>query len=236
VANQHHLDPNEAFAELGRTKIEGNRSRRRSEQIADLDKRTIVGVDEASVALVRGKNAYTEAYTGALALTLDEWRYAEGSGICLDATTSGATLSVKDSLERPAGRATSPHAIEAGVRSSLSVGMPVQEAITGALNLYATKPDTFDEEAMLVAQTFSGYAAVALANAHLYDATATLAQHMQADGESGRDRAGQGHHRGRAALHRGRGLRHLEQAVAGHEPQGARGRMTLVAGAHRPRR
>jgi AmiR/NasT family two-component response regulator len=32
----------------------------------------------------------------------------------------------------------------------------------------------------VVAQTFAGYAAVALANAHLYDAQATLAQHMQA--------------------------------------------------------
>jgi AmiR/NasT family two-component response regulator len=31
-----------------------------------------------------------------------------------------------------------------------------------------------------MAQTFSAYAAVALANAHLYDTTATLAQHMQA--------------------------------------------------------
>jgi AmiR/NasT family two-component response regulator len=58
--------------------------------------------------------------------------------------------------------------------------MPVQERVTGALNLYATKPDAFDEEATLVAQTFAGYAAVALANAHLYDATATLAQHLQA--------------------------------------------------------
>jgi GAF domain-containing protein len=31
-----------------------------------------------------------------------------------------------------------------------------------------------------LAQTFSGYAAVALANAHLYDATATLAQQLHA--------------------------------------------------------
>jgi len=32
----------------------------------------------------------------------------------------------------------------------------------------------------VLAQTFAGYAAVALANAHLYDVTATLAQHLQA--------------------------------------------------------
>jgi AmiR/NasT family two-component response regulator len=56
----------------------------------------------------------------------------------------------------------------------------VHEAVTGALNVYATKPDAFDDDAIMIAQTFAGYAAVALANAHLYDTQATLAQHMQA--------------------------------------------------------
>jgi AmiR/NasT family two-component response regulator len=58
--------------------------------------------------------------------------------------------------------------------------LPVHEAVSGALNVYATKPQAFDEDAIIIAQTFAGYAAVALANAHVYDATATLAQHLQA--------------------------------------------------------
>jgi AmiR/NasT family two-component response regulator len=66
------------------------------------------------------------------------------------------------------------------VNSSLSIGLPVYEAVNGALNLYATKPENFDEDAIILAETFAGYAAVALANAHLYDVTASLAQHMQA--------------------------------------------------------
>jgi len=41
-----------------------------------------------------------------------------------------------------------------------------------------------NDDAIILAQTFAGYAAVALANAHLYDVTATLAQHMQAAMES----------------------------------------------------
>ena len=67
-----------------------------------------------------------------------------------------------------------------GVGSSLSIGLPVHEEVTGALNVYATRPGAFDDAAIVLAQTFSGYAAVALANVHLYDATAALAQHMQA--------------------------------------------------------
>jgi GAF domain-containing protein len=67
-----------------------------------------------------------------------------------------------------------------GVNSSLSIGLPVQDTVTGALNVYATTPEAFDDDAVVLGQTFAGYAAVALANAHLYDTTATLAQQMQA--------------------------------------------------------
>ena len=68
---------------------------------------------------------------------------------------------------------------EAGAHSSLSIGLPVQEAVTGALNIYATKPHAFDEDALAVAETFASYAEAAMANAYLYNAQTTLAQHME---------------------------------------------------------
>ncbi len=71
-----------------------------------------------------------------------------------------------------------------GCHSSLSIGLPVQEQVAGALNVYAAKPHAFDDDAIGVAETFAGYAAVALSNAHLYDTTARLAQHLQRAMES----------------------------------------------------
>jgi ANTAR domain-containing protein len=50
------------------------------------------------------------------------------------------------------------------VHSSLSVGFPLRDALSGALNLYATEPQAFDDDAVILAQTFAGYAAVAMAN------------------------------------------------------------------------
>ncbi|PWR11613.1 histidine kinase [Micromonospora acroterricola] len=150
------------------------------QQVATLAKRTIAGVDEASVTLIRGRNAHTAAFTGELALSLDERQYEQGGGPCLDAAATHATVSVPDLTREQRWPHYTPAALDAGVRSSMSVGLPVHETVTGALNMYSTKPEAFDDEAILLAQTFSGYAAVALANAHLYDATATLAQHMQA--------------------------------------------------------
>lgn len=61
-----------------------------------------------------------------------------------------------------------------------SIGLPVDETVTGALNIYASTRGAFDDDAITVAESFAGYAAVALANVHLYDTQATLAQHMQA--------------------------------------------------------
>ena len=72
----------------------------------------------------------------------------------------------------------------AGAGSSLSIGLPIEDQVIGALNVYAEKVYAFDDDAIVLAQTFAGYAAVALANAHLYDTTATLAQQMQAAMES----------------------------------------------------
>lgn len=48
-----------------------------------------------------------------------------------------------------------------------------------ALNLYAVGDRAFEDEAVLLAETFAQYAAVAIANAHLYSSTASLAAHMQ---------------------------------------------------------
>jgi GAF domain-containing protein len=43
----------------------------------------------------------------------------------------------------------------------------------------STEPQAFDDDTIALAQAFAGYAAVALANVHLDDAQAALADHMQ---------------------------------------------------------
>jgi AmiR/NasT family two-component response regulator len=54
----------------------------------------------------------------------------------------------------------------------------VQREITGALNFYARDADAFSDESLDLAQTFAAHAAVAVANAHLYETTAALAEQM----------------------------------------------------------
>jgi len=180
MTDSQPLDPAEAFGRLGRMKLGETDLKGVLDQVAHLAKRTIPGADEVSVTLISDKDAHTAAYTGQLALVLDEWQYDKGYGPCLDASATHATLSLPDMSTEVRWPDWAAQALTAGSHSSLSVGLPIHERVTGALNVYATKPEAFDSDAIVLGQTFAGYAAVALANAHLYDAQASLAQQMQA--------------------------------------------------------
>jgi GAF domain-containing protein len=173
------MEPADAFAQLGRIRLSETDLDGVFHRIADLAKRTIPGASEVSVTLVPAKGAYTPAFTGDLALALDESQYELGHGPCLDAARSTSTQHIADMTAESRWPVWTSRAREAGANSSLSIGLPVQEAVTGALNIYATKPHAFDENALTVAQSFASYAEVAMANAYLYNAKTTLAQHME---------------------------------------------------------
>ncbi|MFG1661307.1 ANTAR domain-containing protein [Micromonospora chersina] len=83
-------------------------------------------------------------------------------------------------MDEPRWPVWADQARSAGVGSSLSIGLPIQEAVVGALNVYGGGAHAFDRAAASAAEGFAAYAAVALANAHLYDSAATLSEQMRA--------------------------------------------------------
>jgi hypothetical protein len=128
------------------------------------------GIAEASTTLIHAGLATTSAYTGVLALTLDELQYEADQGPSLDAARAGEYRSVQDMNTETRWPDFTAGAIAAGVLCSLSVPMPMP--LVGALNLYATEPGTFAdvhivEEAMVLARCTS----VALANVRAYAAS-----------------------------------------------------------------
>jgi GAF domain-containing protein len=178
------MDPTAAFAQLSRIKLGETDLTGVLATIADLARRSIPGAADVSVTLVRAGRAKTAAFTGELAVQLDESQYEEGHGPCLDAAAAATTFSIPRMAVEDRWPKWTATAVELGVFSSLAIGLPVEDAVTGALNIYATEPEAFDDDAVVLAQAFSGYAAVALANAHLYDASASLAMHLQTAMES----------------------------------------------------
>jgi GAF domain-containing protein len=169
----------EAFAQLGKIVLGDQPLGTILEQVVHIGRRVLPAATEASITLIAGDDPSTVAYTGDTALALDEGQYEAERGPCLDAASSGTLIMVPDLAADDRWPTFAAAAVEHGVLSSLSVPLPVQRDVTGALNFYATKARAFSDETIDLAQTFAGHAAVAAANAHLYETTAVLADQMK---------------------------------------------------------
>jgi GAF domain-containing protein len=180
MTNPQAMDTTDAFAELGRIRFSETDLTTVLATVADLARQTIAGADDVSVTLVGAGGAHTAAFTGPRAVTVDEWQYQQGHGPCLAAAVANITVTVPDMAGESRWPDWANRAIDAGVHSSMSIGLPLHDSVSGAFNVYAAKPHAFGDEAVILAETFAGYAAVAMANAHLYDSTVTLARHTQA--------------------------------------------------------
>lgn len=190
------LAPEAALARLGRLVLGSEPLGVVLEQVAGLAARSIPGVDEVSVTLVERRNAWTAAFTGSLAVQLDERQYENGYGPCTDAALSGQTIEL-DIAHHTAGRTGSgvadrpvgapsayPDFVDAcrraGVTHVVSVGLPDADGLVAALNLYTSTVDRFPAGSVALAQSFAGHAAIAVGNAARYQRTADLVDDLRA--------------------------------------------------------
>jgi GAF domain-containing protein len=173
------LDAQDAFASLGRIVLGEEPLATILEKVLHIARQVLPVPAEASLTIIAGDEPSTVAFTDDAALALDERQYEAERGPCLDAASSGTLLSVPDMADEQRWPRFAAAALEHGIHSSLSVPLPVQREMTGALNFYSTEANAFDDETVDLATTFAAHAAVAVANAHLYETTATLAEQMK---------------------------------------------------------
>ena len=172
-------DAAQAFAELGRITLADHSLDQVMDKIAALSKRVVPGVDEASVTLVDRGRPMTVAFTGQLAMDLDERQYERGSGPCLDGIAAGAVVEIGDMATDTRWPDWTDAARRRGAGSSLTVPVPVQREVGAALNMYSRTPHAFDEHSRELAASLAAYAGVALANMHLYEAQGRVAEQLQ---------------------------------------------------------
>jgi GAF domain-containing protein len=135
------------------------------ERVAVLAKEIIPGVDEASVTLLKNGKPRTIAFTGPLAVHLDERQYERGFGPCLDAAVSGSLITIPDMTAETTYKDFAEVAARQGVTHTLSMGLPIGTRTVGGLNLYGTRSEPYDDSSIELASAFAGYAAIAVANA-----------------------------------------------------------------------
>jgi GAF domain-containing protein len=173
------LPPQEAFDQLARIVLSEHSIESVMTAISEIAKRLLPGVDDASVTFVRNGKAQTVACTGPLALAMDERQYEGGEGPCLSAAASGQLLHIEDAQGDTRFPAYAEGARQHGVVSSLSVPVRLPEPVGAAINLYTRQGGAFDPEGVELAQTLAGYAGVALANMHLFEAQSKVAENLR---------------------------------------------------------
>lgn len=129
-------------------------------------------VDDVSIAVGRGRLT-TPACTGPLARSGDLAQYASGQGPCFEALRSGGAVLVDDMTAETRWGYYTPHAIEAGIGSSLSLPLGGSAARPKAsLNLYSRQRHTFRGAVIDTAVELAGLLTLMLANPGLYDGSA----------------------------------------------------------------
>lgn len=177
---QPMMQPQDAFAELGRLVVGSQPLGQVLARVAQLAKACVPGAEEVSVTLIEGDSgARSAAFTGGLAAHLDERQYDSGFGPCLDAAEAAQTIRIDDTSHDRAYPDFAAIAARQGVRSVVSVGMPMPQRILGGLNVYRFDAPLLDDDAVQLLQVFAGYAAIAVANHSLYASSMALSGHLQ---------------------------------------------------------
>lgn len=155
------------------------------EEVTAIATAGIPGSESTSITLVRGDKAYTAAHHGEMSLAADELQYEEGYGPCLDAGRGGVVLRIDDMLTEERWPTYVARTAAIGVRSSLSVPLPYQGGVIGALNNYSSEPAAFASPESLAAGTDVAEAiAVAVANAEAHHQLGEQARNMRIAMES----------------------------------------------------
>src|SRR4051812_26755949 len=123
------IEPHVAFLELSQIMLGTTPLGEVLERVAALAKRTIPGVDEVSVTLMEGTKVRSVAFTGDIAIHLDERQYQDGFGPCMDAAATGHTIVIPDTAAEQIYPGFAGQAHRVGIAHTLSVGMPIPQRV-----------------------------------------------------------------------------------------------------------
>ncbi|GAA4743984.1 GAF and ANTAR domain-containing protein [Modestobacter marinus] len=168
-----------AFDELGRMSFAEHSLESVLQKVTDLAARVLPGDPVTSVTIVSQGRSSTVAASDPLARDLDLVQYAQGSGPCLQAATTGVLAELLDTGSDPRWGSFPQVAADRGCRGVFSFPLPPQELISGGLNVYARSPRPLDEETRRVAARFAAYAVVPVSNMYLYETAVERAEHLR---------------------------------------------------------
>lgn len=132
------------------------------QRIVTLAVETIDGCEHAGISVIEGNAVTSPASSDEVPAIVDRIQSETGEGPCVDAIKEHEMFQTGRLSDEHRWPAFTPRAIdESRVESILSLRLFAQGATMGALNLYSTRPDAFDDRDVAVATVFAAHAAVA---------------------------------------------------------------------------
>jgi len=115
-----------------------------------------------AVTMRRNHQIATVASSDEFAVKLGEIQYDRGQGPCLQVLRTGERVKVRDMATDDRWGGYRLHALAAGVRSSVSLPLTVNDAAVGAVSLYSRARNSFGKKDIRRAETLTLQAAAAL--------------------------------------------------------------------------
>lgn len=181
TSSTEHAQPSpDALGRLTRLRLRDHTIGSALRELAEVAKVVVPGADEVSVSLVVKDTADTAAYTGDLALQLDEGQYQRGYGPCLDAATTGEVKHIDDMARETRWADYTQEAQRRGACSSISLPLVVDEdkKVSAALNIYSTSAHAFDHDARKTALSVASAGESLLVNLHEHDTSRQLVRQL----------------------------------------------------------
>jgi GAF domain-containing protein len=155
----------ELFADVARSLAAPGDLQGKLDMIVNLAVEQLDACEFAGMSLVVGRNIGSPASSNDVPRIVDAIQTEVNEGPCLDAIREHEVFQTGDlPTERRWPKFATRAFQETGVRSILALRLFVEEDTMGALNLYATAPDAFDETDVALASVFAAHAGIAMAS------------------------------------------------------------------------
>jgi GAF domain-containing protein len=158
-------------------------------RIAALAAIAIPACDLCSVSIVDGGRIVTTASSDPMADRFDQFQYDSGDGPCMTASRRGEVQRITAVAHEDRWPEFALLAAAEGLQSVMSIPLPIDHVVVGALNLYSLS-GSFEPDDDWMSETFARQAAITLANAEAYQRAQNLASNLSNALES-RDIIGQ---------------------------------------------
>ncbi len=133
------------------------------QHIAEAAARDVPGAAYAGITLLEAGELSTPAKSDELVAEIDRKQYELSEGPCVETSRKHQTYRTNDMNAESRWPKFAAVCVEAGVLAMLSVQLFVESEAFGALNLYATEVDAFDEDGESTALLLAAHAGIAMA-------------------------------------------------------------------------